>query len=522
MEGTQCELSSCRTRDFLPFICKYCDKSFCLEHRNPSNHNCIHVAETFDSNRDSSYGTNQQSKVGRNASNIIGSVSNRHDPSDYPQGSKRQHSNIRGYDQPIAGQQNESFVSKINKLQSNNHSNQKEKNISKTTSLMLLKSKAVGNKNIDADDRIYLNITFPMTNTKICVFYSKGMLLNELMQSISNSMEKSAYGRGKESNKNQYSLILYTDENPDWTQWDFNQILLNVFPSNKHSGDVHDVYIAPVLISDIMNAQHDLQRRQNRPPASPVPSPPPATSAVASTPTEPPVRDKYFPNLYKKEQLVYYKVSSESDELVEAIVKCPHVDDPTDIYYTIYIPSMNKEKQTVEARLSPCEKSNQISSNTPPKPKPMPPPSNIKPPKTYTDIPVLHIEIVHNNHSTLIPSVCPLSSNSGSWFQWNTNSNSDTNDPDISQLDVKQLKSLILQRYYYQVQTHYVNIPTNRQITEEMAHCLSSNGKKLVYKGRVLKDTDNLKAILTGNRATKAQPKYDREGNMIMKVLVVG
>lgn len=36
--GKKCEL--CKTLDFLPFDCKYCSKSFCLDHRTVTSHRC--------------------------------------------------------------------------------------------------------------------------------------------------------------------------------------------------------------------------------------------------------------------------------------------------------------------------------------------------------------------------------------------------------------------------------------------------------------------------------------------------
>lgn len=42
--GTLCAASDCACRDFLPFVCAGCSRSFCAEHRAPASHGC-HVPE---------------------------------------------------------------------------------------------------------------------------------------------------------------------------------------------------------------------------------------------------------------------------------------------------------------------------------------------------------------------------------------------------------------------------------------------------------------------------------------------
>jgi predicted nucleic acid binding AN1-type Zn finger protein len=38
--GATCHLAECRMRDFLPFTCKQCGNTFCLDHRAPDAHRC--------------------------------------------------------------------------------------------------------------------------------------------------------------------------------------------------------------------------------------------------------------------------------------------------------------------------------------------------------------------------------------------------------------------------------------------------------------------------------------------------
>ena len=41
VKGAQhCALEECRLRDFLPFRCGLCEKTFCLDHRKPADHSC--------------------------------------------------------------------------------------------------------------------------------------------------------------------------------------------------------------------------------------------------------------------------------------------------------------------------------------------------------------------------------------------------------------------------------------------------------------------------------------------------
>eukprot|EP01053_Blabericola_migrator_P005769 Blabericola_migrator_1__5768@NODE_2921_length_2208_cov_64_448856_g1831_i0_p2_GENE_NODE_2921_length_2208_cov_64_448856_g1831_i0NODE_2921_length_2208_cov_64_448856_g1831_i0_p2_ORF_typecomplete_len182_score21_74zfAN1/PF01428_16/1_1e13zfAN1/PF01428_16/7_9e02zfAN1/PF01428_16/1_7e06Transp_Tc5_C/PF04236_15/0_0093Transp_Tc5_C/PF04236_15/4_8e02Transp_Tc5_C/PF04236_15/3zfC5HC2/PF02928_16/0_42zfC5HC2/PF02928_16/2_9e03zfC5HC2/PF02928_16/0_017DUF2180/PF09947_9/0_19DUF2180/PF09947_9/0_23DUF2180/PF09947_9/1_2e len=39
-KGAHCEVSYCRTLDFLPFTCEFCKKVFCVEHFQPESHEC--------------------------------------------------------------------------------------------------------------------------------------------------------------------------------------------------------------------------------------------------------------------------------------------------------------------------------------------------------------------------------------------------------------------------------------------------------------------------------------------------
>mmetsp|Transcript_33201 Transcript_33201/g.30136 ORF Transcript_33201/g.30136 Transcript_33201/m.30136 type:complete len:81 (+) Transcript_33201:70-312(+) len=38
--GKHCTEMTCRQKDFLPFTCKFCLKIFCLDHRDPTSHEC--------------------------------------------------------------------------------------------------------------------------------------------------------------------------------------------------------------------------------------------------------------------------------------------------------------------------------------------------------------------------------------------------------------------------------------------------------------------------------------------------
>ena len=44
--GKHCEAGDCNIKDFLPFTCKACSKSFCLDHRAFKDHNCSEESKT--------------------------------------------------------------------------------------------------------------------------------------------------------------------------------------------------------------------------------------------------------------------------------------------------------------------------------------------------------------------------------------------------------------------------------------------------------------------------------------------
>eukprot|EP00761_Pharyngomonas_kirbyi_P012369 gb/GECH01012396.1/.p1 GENE.gb/GECH01012396.1/~~gb/GECH01012396.1/.p1 ORF type:complete len:140 (+),score=24.95 gb/GECH01012396.1/:1-420(+) len=41
--GAHCSLESCKQKDFLPFQCDLCKKTFCLDHREPESHSCSEI-----------------------------------------------------------------------------------------------------------------------------------------------------------------------------------------------------------------------------------------------------------------------------------------------------------------------------------------------------------------------------------------------------------------------------------------------------------------------------------------------
>ena len=43
--GKFCTYTDCKTLDFLPFNCKYCSNTFCLEHRTTTSHKCAKVVD---------------------------------------------------------------------------------------------------------------------------------------------------------------------------------------------------------------------------------------------------------------------------------------------------------------------------------------------------------------------------------------------------------------------------------------------------------------------------------------------
>jgi len=40
--GKHCHDETCKQKDFLPFTCKFCEKIYCLDHRDPTSHSCQH------------------------------------------------------------------------------------------------------------------------------------------------------------------------------------------------------------------------------------------------------------------------------------------------------------------------------------------------------------------------------------------------------------------------------------------------------------------------------------------------
>ena len=41
--GDRCALQNCSQLDFLPFVCNGCKRTYCLDHRGASAHDCTHT-----------------------------------------------------------------------------------------------------------------------------------------------------------------------------------------------------------------------------------------------------------------------------------------------------------------------------------------------------------------------------------------------------------------------------------------------------------------------------------------------
>ena len=344
MEGFRCSHPNCHISDFLPFICNFCNGLYCLEHRSQFVHSCIDrktdvLNETL---------SNSSSTIFSHAVLDLAASTDIH-----LYGSK-EHLQIKNNNEHklIDGQLNTSTITKLDKLKGTwaKDSSAKQKNISKATSRILLKNKSAGNKEIPLENRIYLHITFAVTKMRSVLFFSKYQLISEILEYISNNMSTVAYGNGANSyvyDKNVYTLVMYdnttciTTENSttsinatantdltSWEQWNIYQPLQYYYPddisSTTHS-NVEEVIVSPILITTVVNNQKKWENN----------------AGVSNM-------------RYEKQEQVWYRAlvegGKEEGEYVRAVVKEVHVEG-TEVYYSIYIPHLDKERQTIADRL---------------------------------------------------------------------------------------------------------------------------------------------------------------------------
>ena len=263
MEGTKCAHIGCNCHDFLPFSCPLCVQSFCLEHRSRFSHNpCAVTNLTLPAE---SFSAEVTAAAAKEAQDLIKSVESRFDNISDP--SITTHSiNVRTAEIPDGLIQNDKSVATLDKLRDieNKSSSSTQRKISCKTRMILIKSKSIGNSSIPAGDRIYFSGRFvavsnkgksgDSVNDQVNFFYKRSMTLGEMLHQLGMTFPQLSYGCAVAPTG--VSLVLSTDDTPDWKQWDRSkplEILLESF---------EEVLIDIASTTDVVAAQKILEQKR--------------------------------------------------------------------------------------------------------------------------------------------------------------------------------------------------------------------------------------------------------------------
>lgn len=538
MEGFACSEKDCRTRDFLPFLCNVCDGLFCLEHRSRSSHSCCDPSAAATSISGSS--TTSKTDTDISVQGVFDAITHRHDTSLLPStssGNKAHSPLIKSSLCPITvqGQLTSATISKVDKLQSvkGKATRTRDVNINKATTKILLKSKAMGNKSIPVENRVYLQLTFPASKTRSMMYFSKHSTVAEVLQTVTNTMETAAFGNTFSSGT-RGTLVMYSNSSSNqsdetttaaattedglssWLNWDMRASLQTYFPDdnkgqNCHS-DIEDVCVAAVPMAAVLENQHRFESMTVATKTSTGTGTINNSSKSSGTSAAVTVAP-----LFNKHQRVLYRKTAE-DAPEEAVVHGVHVDGGNgndDIYYTVFFPRTQQERQTLAARLTAFPEEDCAAGSTDICANAKLQEAGIQAglgagmgpgitteagaadrrPESGPAGMVVLLRLLHKNQPTEIPLPLPLPLSAVRTSQGS------------ALRTIAQLKAFIA---------------AHPRCGTELAHALSSRTCKLLCQGKMLKDADDIEQKLLLQQQAGSTSAASSTAALTIKIMVIG
>ena len=335
---------------------------FCLQHRSRFSHNPCAVANL--ALPPAAFSSEVTAAAAKAAQNMIDSVQARFDNTTDPVANvhvNHMKTSVVPESQVLSGK----AISTMDRLKdiSNNSSSLSERKISCKTRNILIKSNSIGNASIPALDRIYFSINFlcgssssggsgssssSSSSTKLVnFFYKRTMTLGEMLHQLGLTFPQLSYGAAVAPSG--MSLVLYTEDTPDWRQWDRSkplEILLESF---------EEVIIDFTSTVEVVNAQKVLEQQRIISHEDAIVN---AEEALRAA--------KLAANVGNDDELITYplcvgeiieyypssgssssrtdKANADSMELVTVVGV--HQDDFPNFYYTIRFNTSKREKQT--------------------------------------------------------------------------------------------------------------------------------------------------------------------------------
>ena len=339
---------------------------FCLQHRSRFSHNPCAVANL--ALPPAAFSSEVTAAAAKAAQNMIDSVQARFDNTTDPVANvhvNHMKTSVVPESQVLSGK----AISTMDRLKdiSNNSSSLSERKISCKTRNILIKSNSIGNASIPALDRIYFSVNFlcgssssgesgapnsssssSSSSTKLVnFFYKRTMTLGEMLHQLGLTFPQLSYGAAVAPSG--MSLVLYTEDTPDWRQWDRSkplEILLESF---------EEVIIDFTSTVEVVNAQKVLEQQRIISHEDAIVN---AEEALRAA--------KLAANVGNDDELITYplcvgeiieyypssgssssrtdKANADSMELVTVVGV--HQDDFPNFYYTIRFNTSKREKQT--------------------------------------------------------------------------------------------------------------------------------------------------------------------------------
>lgn len=350
MEGTRCHYPNCKIHDFLPFQCEYCHGIYCLEHRSRFNHPC---QENFSDNQLKQTSIDSSKPT---VSELFYAVEHRFD--NETKYNPNEHFPIKS----SRIEEDELTINTINKMEklenvAGSSNSTRNINIANKTKQMLFKNRAIGNDRIASEDRFYLEINFLCSGESKFMFFPKYSTVGEVLEYLSNCYTLLSYRTP--SRPTDLSLTLFhsiSPPSPLLTPDEVQTILLSCDrnqPISAHFEEFSTLYLLPVPITAVIEAQSKLQGRQSIVIQE---DPSPAFSMSTPPPSLPSLEPSASHDYVVGDSICYTPTNNLVEEIWYGYIVAVHRDDILP-YYTIRIMNLisgtTKEKQTNSSTLQP-------------------------------------------------------------------------------------------------------------------------------------------------------------------------
>eukprot|EP01041_Mallomonas_annulata_P002684 gene2683-5280_t len=295
--------------------------------------------------------------IGQSVMGIFDGILKRFDGS--PESTPKEHIPIKPSSLPM-NESIETAEAKMDNLTniSKETSSLKEKNISKKTKQMLMKTKAVGNPNIPIDDRFYINIYFTLSKHKIPMYFTSYAIIGEVLEHLARNSTQLAFVT---ATRPEHASLCFQKDSKPWKEWNRRKTI------SEEMEDFDDVEVITMSTFEITENQMKLEQKLNIEDSSSTQNESSTSTSVeinnnesSTTPSDNDNNDSNVNITYKKGDRVMYIPSTGESE--EAIVMAIHLDDVPS-YYTIRMNS-GREKQTVGTRLQLIERAPSTSTST--------------------------------------------------------------------------------------------------------------------------------------------------------------